>query len=699
MRSQLCLEHQKRERSTRSEGHLWRQTHDKRQSPSASGCLHTWLSVRLTPCLSQSLFQCLIGSCPQDAYGPAVAHVVLACSNLGMSIGPLHPVEIQHVNLEKPQYLPTPSMPAAYGTPSDPSQQGADHLTLTFDISIDLKCNSGSDGLVTVSLPPPVPSTSTTSTSSPSPAPNPGPGEGESEGESNNGESNKGENGNGENGKPTSTSPAEHTRATADPSAASSCTPDSVTSSAQDPGNGQAPSPSTDLGGQGNPAVTSESSLSSGRGGPASPASTSSCSTASDETGGLDPQDPNRSSPSSNSASEPSHPPNDGGEPRVSIPSSAILPAPASPTPALSSSTCSTTGGTEMSVNPVPDPQVSQTAKPATVAQPSPLPSPPSPPAATSLTEQAPTSTIHSIPPPPPPPPSDESADPSSVRPSEYAPLESGEKSSSKGSAFETSLPESSAEPLPQGSHSSGVQAPSYGQGGLSSPALASQTDALVAKTAESKPTHKIAEPSEITLWPTAKTNRTSCTTNPAGRGGPSTTICESDGKGTVTTAHTPRSNSPIPSDSVRDASPFGDTQQHESHGSVMVKIIRPGETNAETMILTIWETAPSATAVSTAAISSENGQASVAQLAIGSSLMVESMVVSSHDVEPNNSPTQTRFVTSRPTPAGFSVQSNGATAETSLPKVALVNSGSKSIPHLCTIALLIILVSGILMS
>lgn len=43
MRCQLCLEHQKRQGSTRPQDHLWRQAHDKRQSPSTSGRLHSLL--------------------------------------------------------------------------------------------------------------------------------------------------------------------------------------------------------------------------------------------------------------------------------------------------------------------------------------------------------------------------------------------------------------------------------------------------------------------------------------------------------------------------------------------------------------------------------------------------------------------------------------------------------------------------------
>ncbi|KAL7947805.1 hypothetical protein V8C42DRAFT_363352 [Trichoderma barbatum] len=673
--------------------------------------------------MTNSLFQCLIGSCPQDAYGPAVAHVVLSCSNLGMSVGPLHPVEVHHVNLEKPQYLPTPSAPAAYSTPGDASQPGSEHLTLAFDLSIDLKCNSGSDGLVTVSLPPLTPSTSTTSPAPPSSVPNPGTGEGEGEGnsgngngengngengngENGNGENGNGDNGNGENGNATPSSPVKQIQTPVDPTAKSSCPPGFTTPIAQGPGDGQAHSQSTGLGEHGDPAVTSVPSASPGGVNPSSPASTSPCSTASQDTGGLDPQDPNHSGLSSNPTGESSHLSNGGSRPQASATTSIVLPTPVSPNPAPASSTCSTKDDTEMSVDPVPGPQVSPTTEPAAVVQPSPLLSHPSPSAATSVAAQVPASTIHPIP--PSPPSSAEPADLSSTNPPEYAHAGSGSPSPSKGSsseqypdegsAFETSLPESSTGPLPQEGHGSGAQAPSYGQGSLTSRALASQTDALAAGTVKSKLTGKTAEPSEITLWPTAKSNHTSSKTSPAGRSGPSTTTCESGGKGTVTTAHTPKSHSTPPSDSVGDAPPVSDTQQHKSIGSVMVKIIRPGEAGAETMFMTVWEPSPLATPAPTDGGIGENEHATVAHLAIGSSLKIESEAGSGHDVEPSSFAAQSSFVTSRPTTTGDSVQSDDAVAETSLPKVALVNSVSKPTPSLCITALLIILVSGILM-
>ncbi|PHH88687.1 hypothetical protein CDD83_7200 [Cordyceps sp. RAO-2017] len=41
----------------------------------------------------RALFQCLVDSCRSRSYGPALGHVVSACSRLGSDISPLHPIE------------------------------------------------------------------------------------------------------------------------------------------------------------------------------------------------------------------------------------------------------------------------------------------------------------------------------------------------------------------------------------------------------------------------------------------------------------------------------------------------------------------------------------------------------------------------------------------------------------------------------
>ncbi|RFU74901.1 hypothetical protein TARUN_7344 [Trichoderma arundinaceum] len=606
--------------------------------------------------MTNSLFQCLISSCSHDVYGPAVAHVVMACSNLGMNIGPLHPVEVQHVNLEKPQYLPTPSLPAAYTAPSDPPRKDVGHLTLAFDISIDLKCNSGPDGLVTMSLPPPVPPTSS---ALPSPTPDPGNGDGEGENE----------NSYGDGTTATSSSPPEQTQATADPGATSSCPPDSVPSAAQDPSSEQVPSHSTNAGDQGGPSVTASPSSTSPDGGdPESPVSESPCSTVSGDTGGLDPQDPNQSGSSPSSTSEASHLPNDGGKPEASATSDAASPIAVTPAPAPASSTCSTIDDVEMSVDPIPDPRLSQTTEPTTAAQPSPVPSPPSPPATDSSTEQAPISTIH--PAPPPSPPSYEGAHESSVTPPEYASSGPSEQSLSGSSATRTSLPESSTEPSPPEDHSSVAEAPSHLQVSMT----ASRTNAAVVGTTDGLHTGKTVEPSETTLWPTATLNRTSCATSSTRGGGLPTTTCEPDGKRTLTTAHLPRSDSPTIISGVEDAPSIEDPRHKGPLGSVMVKIIRPGKASAETMLMTLSEKTPSATTV-VKDLSNEGEHASGAHLSMGS-----------------GSSTQPKFATSfsRPHDAGM---------VTSIAKVALVNGDSALAPQNCMVITLIALASGMLMT
>ncbi|KAL7818641.1 hypothetical protein V8C44DRAFT_367131 [Trichoderma aethiopicum] len=659
--------------------------------------------------MTNSLFQCLITSCPRDAYSPAVAHVILACSDLGIAIGPLYPVEVQHANLVKVQDLLAPSMPAAYGTPSDPSPQNPDQLTLSFDVSIDLKCNSGSDGLVTVSLPLPALPSSTASPALPSSVPIPDPGKGQGDGQGDNGggvavgddddndndnngtgdngngigdngngtgvngsddhgngdngngDNGNGGNGHGDNGDGASSSPSKPTQASADPSATPSCPPDSASPNAQDPGDDQAPSPSTDGGVNGDPAATSAASGSPGSGdpaspasspspaspasspfpasssspassaspaGPASPASTSPCTTASPETGGLDPQDPNQSDPSSASAGE-------GEEPQAPATSPALPPASASSTATASSSSCSAADGTNASVDPVPVPQVSQTFEAPSAAPQSSSPQSSSP-QSSPLPSSAATASV--------PSPSDASTDPSSGGPPNY----------SSAADFETSLPEPSTQPLPQENQGPGAQAPSYDQSGSTLRSLTILTDDAAVETAEGQSPSKTSEPSELTLWPTAKSNRTSSTTSAAGQHKSSTSSCESDGKETVTTAHTPRANLVLPSDGSRATT----------------------ETVAEMLLMTVLNTAPSAPAAPTPVMSNESVFGSVS----------------------SNSLTQSAFSTS-PTSNGNPAQSGEAAKESSDPNVALVNGVSRATPHLFTIALLIILVGGMLLN
>ncbi|KAK6445789.1 hypothetical protein FP744_10002038 [Trichoderma asperellum] len=687
--------------------------------------------------MTNSLFQCLISSCPQDTYAPAVAHVVLACSDLGLSIGPLHPVEVQHVNLEKPPYLVTPSLPAAYDTPSDASQQNTEHVTLSFDISLDLKCNSGPDGLVTVSLPPSAPSPPAPSPPAPSPpapsppapsppsvppsspTPDPETGEGESENGSDNGSSsgNGGDNGNGK--TTVSPSPAEETLTTpdpADPSATTSCPPDSAPSNVQGPGDEQAPPQSTELGQHGGPAATSAPSPTTPNGDdPESLPSQTPCSTASDATGGLNPEDtedPSRSGSLPSPTQEASDLPDEGDKPEVSVTSNVEgmpAPAPAPPTPAPASSPCSTTNGAAMSVDPIPGSQIPQTAEPTPDAQASPLPSSSSSPASNSLTVPEPLTTIHPmpLPLPLPSPPSYQSADNSGDIPLEYGPSGLSEQApDGENSGSELSPPEPNAGPLPQENHGTKVDATSsYGHDSQEPsapvPVPASQTDSLAAQTADGKPTGKTTEPSEVTLWPTATSNKTSCTTGIARGGGSPITSCKSDGK--QATVHPPRSNLPLLAGIAKDALVAGDTQQHEPLGSIMVKIIRSDDSSTETMLTALWENVPPATTLSRGIVESmqskEVNHAFATQVGVGSPTAASTADSGHHHVGPSNVMSHTGFSTSNSKPITSSIQPNSTAVAPSPPRVALTNSDSKPTPYLYMMALLAMLTSLALMS
>lgn len=731
VRCRLCFKHQKCEWISRSQGHLCRQAHDQcRFAQSQYPALYTSVSWSTNVCPSQSLFQCLIGSCPQDTYGPAVAHVVLACSDLGLSIGPLHPVQVQHVDLQKPSYLPTPALPAAYGTPSDPFEQNTEHVTLSFDISLDVKCNSGPDGLVTVSLPPPAPTPSSAPPSPPVPDPENG------EGESENGDGNGDGNGNGSDNdnsggnddeKPTvSSSPAEQTSTMpdpADPSATSSCPPNSAPSSVQDPSDGQdgqAPPQSSELGEHGDPAVTSAPSQTppNGDNDPNSLPSQSPCSTASEATGSSDPEKPkdlSHSNPSPSPTQEASDLPTDGDKPEVSatsdvegMPAPAPTPAPAPPSPAPASSPCSTTNGADISVDPILGSQVPQTAEPTSVAQASSLPCSSPSLAPTSLMEPEPISTIHPMPLPLPVPslPSYQTADESNVTPPEYTPSGlSGQSPNEENSGSETSPSESNAEPLPQENHSTKVDEPSsYGQDSrvppVPVPVPASQTGTLAVQNADGKPTGKPTEPSV----PTAKRNQTSCITGSARGGGSPTTSCKSDVK--QTTVHPPRSNLPLLAGMVKDVLATGDVRKNVPLGSIMVKIIQSDDHGDERMLTALWENAPPATTLSRGIMESmesmeskENDQASATQLGIGSSPTAESTANTGHrDVVSSTFVAHAGFATSESKPNASSIQLNSTAMGSSPLRAALTNSDSKSTPYLYMMTLLVMLTTWALM-
>ncbi|KAK2590755.1 hypothetical protein QQS21_011567 [Conoideocrella luteorostrata] len=115
-------------------------------------------SVCSTPELQRAHFQCLINLCSHDSYGGALVYSISACADTGVNIIPLHPIEVVH------QLLRGRDM-------RDASQDGepAGNLLAAADEDFDkarsfamaVTCNTGTNGLVTVSLGPPQPTTTT----------------------------------------------------------------------------------------------------------------------------------------------------------------------------------------------------------------------------------------------------------------------------------------------------------------------------------------------------------------------------------------------------------------------------------------------------------------------------------------------------------------------------------------------------------
>ncbi|KAM4064998.1 hypothetical protein HRG_004656 [Hirsutella rhossiliensis] len=97
----------------------------------------------------RALFQCLVNGCHAHTYGPALGHVVSACSDLGVDISPLHPVEVLYATHAKRQVVPTQPGPVLPGPSTLYSTQ-----TLAFNhrLSMGLECRAGADGLLTLSV-------------------------------------------------------------------------------------------------------------------------------------------------------------------------------------------------------------------------------------------------------------------------------------------------------------------------------------------------------------------------------------------------------------------------------------------------------------------------------------------------------------------------------------------------------------------
>ncbi|KAG5952126.1 hypothetical protein E4U53_001585 [Claviceps sorghi] len=108
-------------------------------------------SVCATPQLQKAHFQCLINSCSEESYGSAVKYSISICSATGANIIPLHPIEVRQ------------SRSLKRGRPDGqfrdhPSATRSQHLHLPRNAAMGLTCNTGGDGLVTVSLGPSQPS-------------------------------------------------------------------------------------------------------------------------------------------------------------------------------------------------------------------------------------------------------------------------------------------------------------------------------------------------------------------------------------------------------------------------------------------------------------------------------------------------------------------------------------------------------------
>ncbi|KAG5947708.1 hypothetical protein E4U60_002794 [Claviceps pazoutovae] len=110
-------------------------------------------SICAAPQLQKAHFQCLINACSTDSYGSAVKQSISVCSANGANIIPLHPIEVRQPQSSK------------HGQ-SQMGGQASEHLSmvknqklhLPRNVAMDLTCNTGGDGLVTVSLGPPLPS-------------------------------------------------------------------------------------------------------------------------------------------------------------------------------------------------------------------------------------------------------------------------------------------------------------------------------------------------------------------------------------------------------------------------------------------------------------------------------------------------------------------------------------------------------------
>ncbi|TWU74627.1 hypothetical protein ED733_002305 [Metarhizium rileyi] len=105
-------------------------------------------------------FQCLINLCSPESYGRALEYSVSACCDSGVNLIPLHPIEIRQPLQHRRSQQPAAPEKKHIVDASTAFDQGFD---LARNFAVALTCNTGQDGVVTVSLGSPVPSMSSAS--------------------------------------------------------------------------------------------------------------------------------------------------------------------------------------------------------------------------------------------------------------------------------------------------------------------------------------------------------------------------------------------------------------------------------------------------------------------------------------------------------------------------------------------------------
>lgn len=192
----------------------------------ATGMLLCPLSRRkISDLMFQALFQCLETTCLPDLYGTALASVATTCSDSGAHIGPLHPVELAVQQQLIPRSMGHPGF-VSYGPTANGGDGAAGGVSASLPFMV-LDCNTGPDGVLTLS---PASGTSPTTSSAPSSS------SGSSSSANNNGNSGSGSRaGNGQ-GSPSNSGGSSSSSSTGsgDPSDSSACVVDPNASFPQD---------------------------------------------------------------------------------------------------------------------------------------------------------------------------------------------------------------------------------------------------------------------------------------------------------------------------------------------------------------------------------------------------------------------------------------------------------------------------------